>query len=61
MAKAAIALDGKQVTRLWQIFIDPNTRGAFQLLAEIKARVKATQDNRRRITKLTRQFSGLIK
>jgi len=59
MAKAAMPLDEKQATRLWQIFIDPNTRGTLQLLAEIKARVKATEDNRRRITKLTRQFPGL--
>ena len=46
MSKAVITLDEQQVTRLEQVFIDHDEKGAWELLAEIRAKVKPTQDTR---------------
>ena len=52
MAKAVITLDEQQVTRLEQVVIDHDEKGAWELLAEIGAKVQATQDTRCGIEKL---------
>ncbi len=52
MAKAVITLDEQQVTKLEQILIDRDEKGAWELLAEIRAKVRATQDTRCGIEKL---------
>jgi hypothetical protein len=52
MAKAVISLDEQQVTRLEQIIIDHDDDSAWELLREIRAKVKATQDTRCGIQKL---------
>jgi hypothetical protein len=52
MPKAVITLDEQQITRLEQIMIDRDEKGAWELLAEIRARVKATQNTRCGIDKL---------
>lgn len=52
MAKAVIALDEQQVARLEQVVIDQDEEGAWKLLAEIRAKVRSTQDNRCGIEKL---------
>ncbi len=52
MPKAVITLDEQQVSRLEQVVIDRDERGAWELLAEIRAKVRATQDTRCGIEKL---------
>lgn len=52
MPKTTITLDEQQVVRLEQIIIDRDEKGAFELLAEIRAKVKATQSTRCGIDKL---------
>jgi hypothetical protein len=52
MPKAVITLDEQQVTKLEQVIIDHDEEGAWELLAEIRAKVKATQDTRCGIEKL---------
>ncbi len=52
MAKAVITLDEQQVTRLEQIVIDKDVESAWELLAEIRTKVRATQDTRCGIEKL---------
>ena len=52
MAKAVITLDEQQVTELEQALIDRDEKGAWELLAELRAKVKAIQDTRRGIEKL---------
>jgi hypothetical protein len=52
MAKAVITLDEQQITELEQVLIDRDIKGAWKLLAEIRAKVKATQDTRCGIEKL---------
>ena len=52
MPKAVIALDEEQVTKLEQVVIDHDEKGAWELLAEIRAKVRATQDTRCGIEKL---------
>ena len=52
MAKAVITLDEQQVARLEQVVIDRDEKGACELLAEIRAKVRATQDTRCGIEKL---------
>lgn len=52
MAKAVITLDEQQITKLEQVFIDRDIKGAWELLAEIRAKVRATQDTRCGIEKL---------
>ena len=52
MAKAVITLDEQQVTRLEQVLIDRDDKEAWKLLAEIRAKVKATQTTRCGIDKL---------
>ncbi len=55
MAKAVIALDEIQITRLEQIIIDHDEKGAWELLREIRAKVKAATDTRCGIEKLRRE------
>jgi hypothetical protein len=52
MAKAVITLDEQQVTKLEQVLIDRDEKGAWELLAEIRAKVGAIQDTRCGIEKL---------
>ena len=52
MTKAVISLDEQQATRLEQVIIDHDEKGAWELLAEIRAKVRATQDTRCGINKL---------
>ena len=52
MTKAVISLDEQQVTKLEQVMIDHDEKGAWELLAEIRAKVKPTQDTRCGIEKL---------
>ena len=52
MAKAVITLDKQQVTKLEQVLIDRDEKGAWELLAEIRAKVRAIQDTRCGIEKL---------
>jgi hypothetical protein len=52
MPKAVILLDEQQVTRLEQVVIDHDDEGAWKLLNEIRAKVRATQDTRCGIEKL---------
>jgi hypothetical protein len=52
VAKAVITLDEQQMARLEQIVIDRDVDGAWELLTEIRARVRATQDTRCGIEKL---------
>jgi hypothetical protein len=52
MLKAVITLDEQQVTRLEQVIIDHDEKGAWELLTEIRAKVRATQQTRCGIEKL---------
>ena len=52
MAKAIISLDEQQVTRLEQILIDRDEKGAWEILSEIREKVRATQNTRCGIDKL---------
>ena len=52
MAKAVITLDEQHVTMLEQVIIDRDEKGAWELLAEIRAKIRATQDTRCGIEKL---------
>ena len=52
MPKVMITLEEPQVTKLEQVIIDRDEKGAWELLAEIRARVRATQDTRCGIEKL---------
>ena len=52
MPKAVITLDEEQATKLEQVMIDHDEKGAWELLAEIRAKVRATQDTRCGIDKL---------
>lgn len=58
MAKVVITLDEQQVTRLEQVIIDHDENGAWELLHEIRARVKSTQDTRCGIEKLRNYPQG---
>jgi hypothetical protein len=44
MPKAVITLDAQQVSRLEQVIIDHDEKSAWELLAEIRAKVKASQN-----------------
>ena len=52
MVKAVISLDEKEVTRLEQIIIDHDEEGAWEILTEIRAKVRNTQDTRCGVDKL---------
>jgi hypothetical protein len=52
VAKAIITLDEQQVSRLEQIIIDRDIDDAWELLSEIRTKVRATQDTRCGIEKL---------
>lgn len=55
MTKAVITLDEKQVARLEMAVIDHDDKLAWELLREIRAKVKATQDTRCGVEKLRKQ------
>ena len=55
MLKAVITLDEQQVTRLEQAVIDHDEKTAWELLAEIRAKVKTTQNIRCGVEKLRKQ------
>ena len=52
MPKAVITLDEQQVSRLEQAFIDHDEEAAWELLNEIRAKVKAAQNTRCGVEKL---------
>ena len=52
MAKAVITLDEQQVARLEQVVIDRDDEGAWELLTEIRDKVRAAQDTSCGIHKL---------
>jgi len=52
MGKTVITLDEQEITKLEQVLMDKDIRGAWELLAEIRAKVRATQDTRCGIEKL---------
>ena len=52
MPKAVIALDEQQITKLEQVLMDKDIKGAWELLAEIRAKVREVQDTRCGIEKL---------
>jgi hypothetical protein len=56
MPKAVITLDEQQVTRLEQAVIDRDEKAAWELLNEIRAKVKATQNTRCGVEKLRKQI-----
>jgi len=56
MAKAVITLDENQVSRLEQIIIDRDVEGAWELLVEIRNKVRATLDTRCGIEKLRKNI-----
>ncbi|MCJ7515014.1 MAG: hypothetical protein MUO89_03460 [Dehalococcoidia bacterium] len=55
MPKAVITLDERQVTRLEQAIIDHDEKTAWELLAEIRAKVRATQNMQCGVEKLRKQ------
>ena len=52
MAKTIIALDEQQVARLEQIIIDRDIEGAWEILSEIRAKIRSANDTRCGIEKL---------
>lgn len=52
MPKAVITLDEQQIARLEQIVIDRDIEGAWELLGEIRNKVRATTDTRCGVEKL---------
>ena len=55
MPKAVITLDEQQVARLEQAVIDHDEKTAWELMHEIRAKVRATQDTRCGLEKLRKQ------
>ena len=56
MPKAVITLDEEQVTRLEQAVIDRDQKVAWELLHEIRAKVKANQNTHCGVEKLRKQI-----
>jgi hypothetical protein len=56
MPKAVITLDEQQVARLEQAVIDHDDKVAWEILHEIRAKVRATQDTRCGLEKLRKQI-----
>lgn len=52
MAKAVITLDEEEITKLEQVLMDRDIKGAWELLMEIRAKVRETQSTRCGIDKL---------
>ena len=52
MAKTIIALDEQQVARLEQVVIDRDIEGAWEILSEIRTKIRSTKDTRCGIEKL---------
>ena len=52
MAKAVISIDENQITRLEQVIIDHDEEGAWELLREIRQKVRTYQDPRCGVEKL---------
>jgi hypothetical protein len=55
MPKAVITLDEQQVTKLEQAIIDHDEKAAWEFLAELRAKVKATQNTLCGVEKLRKQ------
>ena len=55
MPKAVITLDEQQLARLEQAIIDHDQKTAWELLLEIRAKVKATQNTQCGVEKLRKQ------
>jgi hypothetical protein len=55
MPKAVITLDEQQVARLEQAVIDHDEKAAWEILVEIRAKVRATQNTRCGVEKLRKQ------
>jgi hypothetical protein len=55
MPKAVITLDEQQVIRLEQAIIDHDEKAAWELLNEIRAKVKTTQNTQCGVEKLRKQ------
>jgi hypothetical protein len=55
MSKTVITLDEQQVNRLEQAVIDHDEKSAWELLHEIRAKIKATQNTRCGVDKLRNQ------
>jgi len=55
MPKAVITLDEQQVTKLEHVIIDRDQKVAWELLTEIRAKVKATMNNICGVEKLRKQ------
>jgi hypothetical protein len=52
VGKTVITLDAQQVDRLEQVLMDRDIEGAWQLLAEIRTRVRGQNDTRCGVEKL---------
>lgn len=52
MPKTVIVLDENQVAKLEQVMIDHDQEGAWELLREIRAKIKSINDTRCGIEKL---------
>jgi hypothetical protein len=52
MSKAVITLEEQQVTKLDQVLMDRDIKGAWELLSEIRTQVRITQDTRCGIERL---------
>lgn len=52
MPKIVIVLDENQIARLEQVMIDHDQEGAWQLLREIRVKIKSIRDTRCGIEKL---------
>ena len=55
MPKAVITLDEQQQSRLEQAILDHDEKSAWELLNEIRAKVRATQDTRCGLEKLRKR------
>ena len=56
MAKAVISLDEQQVARLEQVLVDREIDGAWELLIEIRNKVRASLDSGWGIDKLRKDL-----
>ena len=52
MPNTVITLNDQEITKLEQIIIDHDERGAWELLSEIRKKVRATNDTRCGVEKL---------
>jgi hypothetical protein len=52
MSNIVISLNDHEITRLEQVIIDHDDKGAWELLAEIRKKVKATKETKCGVEKL---------